>query len=101
MDRKMVKSKEKYLKPNKINSFISNKRNKLSSKYSLHNTLHSSMTFSKKLRHQSNSKGDSMSNTKLKKLHKQFKGVDSKKLSKLPASRLAAYGLDKRKKKIE
>ena len=42
-----------------------------------------------------------MSNTKLKKLHKQFKGVDSKKLSKLPASRLAAYGLDKRKKKIE
>ena len=59
------------------------------------------MTFNKKLRHQNNSKRDIMSNTKLKKLHKQFKGVDSKKLSKLPASRLAAYGLDERKKKSE
>ena len=46
----------------------------------------------------SNSK---LSNTKQKKLLKQFRGAKADTIKKLSTGRLAAYGLDKRKKKNE
>jgi len=92
-------NKRNHVTTNKKLHPIQKKKNLITPKHSIHSRIRSNYknSFSRE-KYYNKKTMDTLSTTKIKNLRKQFKGGDKDLVKKISTSRLAAYGLDKRKK---